>query len=257
MGKCTRRKKKYTAVISDKTRSPNSAPGHSETAVLPPGDARDHVPCRPPSCPPDPGVAGLEGQADWGVVRYLPPQGPLLISHPSPPGLISQHRSFCLWAVSLELLVRNLSFCKDEKIDFLKRPLHTQPSGFRERAPRAATWRAGCTDTRASASAGPWGGSPDPLSSPSLGRPKEGGGEGGNKSREKAFYHLSAVASDSQICPVMKRGRTCVPRVGAEAGVLGLNPLHPSSALPSINCPARSRSRLTAPSQLSLELDVI
>lgn len=156
MGRCTRRKK-YTAVISDKTRSPNSAPGHSETAVLPPGDARDHVPCRPPSCPPDPGVAGLEGQADWGVVRYLPPQGPLLISHPSPPGLISQHRSFCLWAVSLELLVRNLSFCKDEKIDFLKRPLHTQPSGFRERAPRAATWRAGCTDTRASASAGPWG----------------------------------------------------------------------------------------------------
>lgn len=97
------------------------------------------------------------------------------------------------------------------------------------------------------------------ASSSRLGRHKEGGGEGGNQGpgRERAFNYLSAVASDSLICPVMKLGGACVPRTEAEAGVLGPDLWHPSSALPSVNSPARSKSRLTASSQLYPEFDVI
>lgn len=61
------------------------------------------------------------------------------------------------------------------------------------------------------------------ASSPTLGRHKGGDdGEGGNEGpgRERAFNHLSAVASDSLICPVMTLGWACVPRVGQRQGSL-------------------------------------
>lgn len=108
MGKCTRREK-YTAMIPNITRSPNAQPGRSkESAAWPPGGTRDRVPCRGPRGLADP--APVEGSGR----RLTPTQGPPLVTHPSPPGPTSQYRSFSLWAVPLELLVRNLPFCKDE-----------------------------------------------------------------------------------------------------------------------------------------------
>lgn len=105
MGKCTRRNK-YTAEIS-KNQSPNSEPGLSEKiAVLPPGGTRDHVQCEGPN-----GLAGLEGWKDLG--RCLTPTYTRPTRDHPPPGPISQHRSFSLWAVLLLLLVRNLPFCQE------------------------------------------------------------------------------------------------------------------------------------------------
>lgn len=83
MSKCTRRNK-YTAEISDKTRSPNSEPGlREEIAVLPPGGTRDHIQCEGPNR-----LAGLEGWKDLGrcltpTYTRLTPEHPLLTTRPN------------------------------------------------------------------------------------------------------------------------------------------------------------------------------
>lgn len=69
---------------SNKTRSLNSQPGHSESAALPPGGTRDHVQCLGPR-----GLAGSRARGPGGgtiaeVSDTYTTQGPPLITHPSP-----------------------------------------------------------------------------------------------------------------------------------------------------------------------------